>query len=163
VAVAERWAFRDRVPGDRPQASAPAATVRDTDDGAPVYDPGVMAKLPMVKDGSDPGYPQLLLEVFDRSVRQILDSIEQAITAGDLKVVLRGVHSMKSSAGQVGALAMASEAGRCEAALRRGEQGTEALRGMLQRLQGAHASFSEAVGPVEPVGPAGQFEASLAG
>jgi HPt (histidine-containing phosphotransfer) domain-containing protein len=109
-----------------------------------------MAKLPMVADGSDPKYPQHLLRLFDRTVGQTLETIEQGIGSHDLKVVQRGVHSLKSSAGQVGALAVAAEAGRIEIALRRGELDPAALQPMLQRLQAAQRRFAETVATRAP-------------
>lgn len=145
VAVAERWAFRDRIPDSAPQSLDEAAAPAASEDSAPVYDPEVMTKLPMVADGSDPNYPKHLLRLFDRTVGQTLDTIEQGINSKDLKTVQRGVHSLKSSAGQVGALALAAEAGRIETALRRGELDLAALPEVFQRLQAAQRRFAETV------------------
>ena len=99
----------------------------------------------MVADGSNPGYPQHLLRLFDRSVGQTFETIDQGIRSQDLKVVQRGVHSLKSSAGQIGALALAAEAARIESALRRGELDPPALPAALRRLQAAQRRFAETV------------------
>lgn len=145
VAVVERWALRDRGPAGSQALPDMAAVPVDSDDAAPAYDPGVMARLPMVADGSDPLYPQRLLRLFARTVDPTFATIEQGIATGDLKAVNRSVHSLKSSAGQVGALALAAEAGRIEAALRRGDATTDALPAMLQRLRTAQRRFADAV------------------
>jgi CheY-like chemotaxis protein len=122
-----------------------AAVQAEAHDAVPVYDPGVMARLPMVADGSAPHYPQHLLRLFDRTVGQTLEIIEQGMATHDLKAVQRGVHSLKSSAGQVGALALAAEAARSETALRRGELDQAALQLMWQRLQAAQRRFAATV------------------
>ena len=143
VAVAERWAFRDRVPDSTRQPLNKTAVRATVEDGVPVYDPGVMARLPMVADGSDPAYPLRLLRLFERTLGQTFGTIEQGIAAQDLKVVQRGVHSLKSSAGQVGALALAAEAARFEAALRRGELDVTEMPPRLQRLRMANQRVAD--------------------
>jgi len=71
--------------------------------------------------------------------------MQQAVAAADLATVQRGLHSLKSSAGQVGAMALAAEAARADAAMRRGELDAAALPALLQRLQAAHRRFAGAV------------------
>ena len=145
VAVVERWAVRDRWPGTTPSDGGPAATAAPAAATTPAYDPAVLRKLPMVADGSDPGYVDRLLDLFARTVDQTLATIAQAIADTDLLAVQHALHSLKSSAGQVGALALAAEAARGEAALRRGELEPAALPPLLQRLQLAHRRFADAV------------------
>jgi two-component system sensor histidine kinase BarA len=150
VAVAERWAFRHRVP-DGEALRADSVTARAAPiDGAPDYDPGVLARLPMVADGSNPQYTHRLLGLFERTVTQTLSAIERGMDAADLTAVQRSLHSLKSGAGQVGALALAAEAGRAETAMRRGELDAAALPPMLKRLRAAHRRFTEAVAVTDP-------------
>jgi CheY-like chemotaxis protein len=145
VAVVERWALRNRWPGATAAGGSTAVTAAPAADTTPAYDPTVLGKLPMVADGSDPGYVVRLLALFGRTVDQTLATIAQAIADTDLLAVQHALHSLKSGAGQVGALALAAEAARGEAALRRGELEPAALPPMLQRLQLAHRRFADAV------------------
>jgi signal transduction histidine kinase/DNA-binding NarL/FixJ family response regulator len=152
VAVVRRWTRRDAWPAVAlagqalPDASdAEGADAAAQADDTPVHDPAVLGRLPMVADGSDPQYVQRQQALFDRTTTESLAALEQAIAAADLVAVQRGFHSLKSSAGQVGALAMAAEAARSEAALRRGEPAAGTLLPMLQRLRAAHSRFAAAV------------------
>ncbi len=146
--VVERWALGDRVREISPLPLSDLATSVPSDDGTPIYDPSILSRLPMVADGSDPNYAKQLLRQFERSLERTLETIEQSFVARDLKTVQRGVHSLKSSAGQVGALALAAEAARFEAALRRGEP-NPALLLLMQRLRTAHLRFAEIVSASE--------------
>jgi len=152
LAVAGRWIRRPDPPAAAPPdaastlAGADATAAADpADDGVPVHDPAVLGRLPMVADGSDPQYAQRLLDLFDRTTGEALAAMQQAIVAADLATVQRGLHSLKSSAGQVGAMALAAEAARADAAMRRGELDTAALPALLQRLQASHRRFAGAV------------------
>jgi two-component system sensor histidine kinase BarA len=150
VAVAERWAFHDRVPDSRPHRLDETVHRESKEDIAPVYDPSVLAKLPMVADGSDPDYPQRLLGLFERTAATTLAAIEQGLRAGDLKGVQRGVHTLKSSAAQVGALALSGEAARIETGLRQGELALADLPQKLERLMVAKRELAEAVAGYKP-------------
>jgi|GEM_PF-1621038 len=152
LALAGRWIRRPDPPAAAPPdaastlAGADATAAADpADDGVPVHDPAVLGRLPMVADGSDPQYAQRLLDLFDRTTGEALAAMQQAIVAADLATVQRGLHSLKSSAGQVGAMALAAEAARADAAMRRGELDTAALPALLQRLQASHRRFAGAV------------------
>jgi signal transduction histidine kinase/CheY-like chemotaxis protein/HPt (histidine-containing phosphotransfer) domain-containing protein len=113
----ERWRRRDGEPPRLapPPPSAPAA------DAPPVFDPAVLRALPMVADGSDPGAADEMLALFVNSVEPALRAIEAAQRTQDRERLLREVHTLKSGAAAVGALAMAALAQRTEAALRTGE------------------------------------------
>jgi CheY-like chemotaxis protein/HPt (histidine-containing phosphotransfer) domain-containing protein len=111
----------------------PAAT-----DGVqpPLFDAQVLATLPMVADGSDPGFMTHVLSAFLKDSTDTLQRWAQALEEGDAKAALRGIHTLKSTSAQVGALALASLAAEGEARLRR----AQALEdGWRQRLLDAHA------------------------
>jgi len=85
------------------------------------FDPSVLEALPMVADGSEPEFAGQVLAQYLDSSAQTIDACERALAAGDVRVVLRGVHTLKSSSAQVGALALAALAGDLEGRMRVGE------------------------------------------
>jgi signal transduction histidine kinase/CheY-like chemotaxis protein/HPt (histidine-containing phosphotransfer) domain-containing protein len=87
----------------------------------PVYDPSVLAALPMVADGSEPEYAQELLAMFLRSAAQTLKNVERAMVAQDARQLQMVVHTLKSTSAQVGALALSAEAARQEVSVRSGQ------------------------------------------
>lgn len=130
------------VPADTP----PAPSAQTPADVGPLrsavdFDPAVLAALPMVADGSDPGFAQELLAQFDTRLDALLDAIERARADPGGDALRRPLHTLKSSAAQVGALALAAEAARQEAALRAGQApGPDALA----QLQARAAAFRQA-------------------
>ncbi len=127
-----------RTPQDIEGLADAAAMLDETE----VYDPGVLAALPMVADGSDPGYADELLKMFTQSARTTLDRLDADLAMRDMNAVQRRAHILKSSAAQVGALALSADAARIESTLRRGgtvEVSTGAL--LRQRL----AQFEQAL------------------
>jgi PAS domain S-box-containing protein len=112
VGTVRRWA------GDNMVAELLPAEPSSSDFAA--YDATVLAELPMVADGSQPEYADHVLRVYCDNTRKVLDAIEAALRDGEAKVLMRNIHSLKSSSGSVGALALAEEARRQEALLRAG-------------------------------------------
>ena len=104
---------------------------RDTEEPA-VFDPNVLADLPMVADGSQPRYGEVVLGMYFRSAPTLLAMVRQAAMEGDVQKALHAAHTLKSSSAAVGALALSACAASAEAALRAG-QGD--LSGMPQRLE----------------------------
>ena len=100
---------------DRPRAPAAAP------DGPCALDPAVLGALPMVADGSRPQFALELLEMFSAHLPAVLGSVAEAHRRADLAAMRRTLHSLKSSAGQVGALAIAEVAREMEERLRAGE------------------------------------------
>jgi two-component system sensor histidine kinase BarA len=100
-------------------ASAPVAFT-NTHTGVAVFEPSVLAALPMVADGSAPEYAQELLAMFLDSCEQAVSDIEQATAADDAPALLRLVHTLKSISASVGATEIAQLAGANEAQLRQG-------------------------------------------
>jgi len=123
-----------------PPTPAPATAI--VDDEHECFDPSVLASLPMVADGSDPGYADELLQAFREAARKACDEVDAALASGDAAALQRRVHTLKSNAAQVGAAALAAEAARQETALRRGAPPDPA--GAV-RLRRALAAFERAV------------------
>ncbi len=86
-----------------------------------VYDPRVLAALPMVADGSAPEYAQELLDLFISSTASSLAAIQAAALKADKKLVQRQLHTLKSASASVGALQLAVLAASGEATLRKGQ------------------------------------------
>ncbi|MBL0089677.1 MAG: response regulator [Ideonella sp.] len=136
LATVQRWTHRAAPTHDAPAVPAKRSSA------LAVYDPAVLAALPMVADGSDPGYVDELLRFFDESTVDALNRCDQALAEGDVETLRRLVHTLKSAAAQVGGLAMAAEAGRQEAALRRNEAPEPDGPARLRR---SHEAFRQAV------------------
>ena len=124
--------------------------------GAPrlaVFDPSVLAALPMVADGSEPQYAQELMAMFLESAAQMLLDVEQAVATGDHARLRLIVHSLKSSSATVGALELSRLAQTHEEHLRRGLAPVQALALLLSqavgRLAAAVARHGEGCLPTE--------------
>ena len=102
---------------DRP---LPGATGAASKTATADFDPSVVNALPMVADGSDLGFADQILELFVEGTKTALDAIAQAVSDRDLASLARSVHTLKSSAAQVGAMALSAEAERQELLLRAG-------------------------------------------
>ncbi|WP_088280783.1 ATP-binding protein [Ideonella sp. A 288] len=139
LAVVQRWAG---VPLPAMAASSEAAARASRQVDLPVYDPDVLDALPMVADGSDPGYVGELLAVFVDGARRGVEAIDACAAAGDGAGLQRQLHTLRSSAAQVGAMALAAEVGAMEAAVRAGAS-IDALAPARARL--ALAAFESAL------------------
>jgi PAS domain S-box-containing protein len=122
------------------------ASVHHVLPSAAFFDPKVLAELPMVLDGSDPGFSVQMLALFRQGSLDSLAQYAQALTelpsAATAKTALRSMHTLKSMAAQVGALAVAALAGEIEDCLRVGSSVNEAD---LVRLRQAHALTLSAI------------------
>ncbi|WP_290640206.1 response regulator [Aquabacterium sp.] len=96
-----------------------------------VFDQGVLAALPMVADGSQPHYGALVLDMYFKSLPDLLHTIRQAAIEGDTHKAQHAAHSLKSSSAAVGAFAMAACAANAEAHLRFGHQDMAHLPGQF--------------------------------
>jgi signal transduction histidine kinase/CheY-like chemotaxis protein/HPt (histidine-containing phosphotransfer) domain-containing protein len=128
-------------------ATAPVTLAPDTLPAAghaePVFEPAVLARLPMVADGSQPDYGKRVLALFLRGKESTLSAIERALAQGDERALLRQVHTLKSSSATVGALALASLAKAQEHRLRSGES---ADPGLTQHLRSAFKQLEQVLG-----------------
>lgn len=108
---------------------------------APVYDPSVLAALPMVADGTQPGFVDEMLRLFDTACLEALDELAQALARHDGAALQRRLHTFKSSCAQVGAMELSALAARFELELRAGGKADPAW---LVSLRQAHARYLKA-------------------
>jgi signal transduction histidine kinase/CheY-like chemotaxis protein/HPt (histidine-containing phosphotransfer) domain-containing protein len=102
-----------------------------------VYDPKVLAALPMVTDGSAPEYAQELLDFFISSTTSSVLAIQAAAVKVDSTLMERQLHSLKSASASVGALELAALAASGEATLRKGQMPAADLPSRLLHSFGA--------------------------
>jgi CheY-like chemotaxis protein/HPt (histidine-containing phosphotransfer) domain-containing protein len=88
----------------------------------PVFDATVLGDLPMVADGTDPEFALAVLEQFLHDSVETVESARRAAALADGEGALRGVHTLKSSSAQIGALALSAWAGELEHRLRAGHR-----------------------------------------
>jgi signal transduction histidine kinase/CheY-like chemotaxis protein len=110
---------------------------------APVYEPAVLAALFGAGKDAEPARLQKLLQMFCSSVQTSIVEMQTAIDAADWRTLQRGAHTLKASAGQVGAMALSSQAAMLELRLRAGEPGRA---GDLAQLRSSLARFMDAAG-----------------
>ncbi|MBL0150299.1 MAG: response regulator [Ideonella sp.] len=139
---ADRWtdpvrrpAEPDAIAGDGPlpQAGKPLAARAEVA-SLPLYDPAVLEALPMVVDGSDPGCVSHLLAMFEDDAARHLAAIVQACARQDTPSLARTLHTLKSTAGQLGAMALAAELVQLDGALRAGRPFGDGAVAKLQTL-----------------------------
>jgi CheY-like chemotaxis protein len=135
-------------PAPLPVMDAPAAAA------APplVYDAAVLASLPMVADGSHPGFVHKMQRMFADSNARMLADIDSALAAGDTQSMMRLLHSMKSASAQVGAMELSALARTFETQLRTG--GAPAARWPVQLRQAFErllTAWPELQQPAEPL------------
>ena len=115
--------------------------------GAVAYDPGVLAALPMVLDGSTPDCAQELLALFMPSAAAALRAIQAAAQAADSKTTQRHFHTLKSSSASVGAMALSAQCAEGEASVRQGNlPQRETLRRLFQSLEAFESAVAAASG-----------------
>ena len=85
-----------------------------------VFDRAVLAALPMVADGSQPEFAEEMRQLFQQGTSRAMHEIDSAFGAADCAMLMRQLHSLKSSSAQVGAMELSALAERVEAALRGG-------------------------------------------
>jgi signal transduction histidine kinase/DNA-binding response OmpR family regulator len=90
--------------------------------GRPIFDATVLGELPMVVDGTEPEFALAVLEQFLQDSGATVESALRAADLADREGALHAVHTLKSSSGQVGALALSAWAGELEHRLRSGHR-----------------------------------------
>lgn len=142
-----------------PAFVAPLEKIREmtgTASSVPPFDPSVVNELPMVLDGSNPGFADEMLNLFSQDLHTSLHSLEVAGKEGDLRGIMHWVHTIKGTAAQIGAAALAAEAARQEIALRSDQEPSYAdlvscLRTELERFTMAVARYRrETAGSANP-------------
>ena len=112
----------------------------------------VLASLMMVGDRSVPGYADELLALFLDDARALIETVEVSLAAGDLVALKRAVHTLKSTAGAVGAQALAAQAAAGEALLQ-ADAAPDA--GIAQALRNGLSAFEKALAGERARGAAG--------
>lgn len=107
------------------------------------YEPAVLAALVGDVEGEPPEQLRSLLQMFLDSAHAAFSGMGAAIAEADWSTLQRHAHNLKSSAGQVGAMAMSANAAALERRLRAGEPGKAAD---LEQLRGALNRFIRAAG-----------------
>jgi len=129
---APRVARTDRAP--QPQVVLPAEQ-SPKPPAWRVFDTTKLESMPMVTDGSNPGFARHVLEQFLEIGAETLALFERATQAGDERTRLRCVHTLKSSSAQIGLEALAAVAQDIEHTLRAGGQPDA---GAVRRLHDEH-------------------------
>ncbi len=118
LAAVTRWVNRPLAasrPSHAPSTDEAAAASRSP--APPAYDPSVLQALPMVADGSQPDCLHEMLEIFNTGLADLLDTLPLRIHQGEAAGARLTLHSLKSSAACVGALAISALAAEGEALL----------------------------------------------
>ena len=141
------------LPGLWQVATSPQASAAGLSNRAAAFDPSVVNALPMVADGSDVGFAKQIMELFVEGAKTALDAIAQSVCDGDVAGLTRSVHTLKSSAAQVGAMALSAEAERQELLLRAGAAAQAnwpaLLRQAFDGFELALGRHRQAVGPLQ--------------
>jgi CheY-like chemotaxis protein/HPt (histidine-containing phosphotransfer) domain-containing protein len=136
-------------PADAPAPAAPPAPADDA--SRVVYDPDVLAQLPMVMNGSQPQFVAHMQQLYLESNERALEDIAAALARGDDPTLLRLLHTMKSSSAQVGAVELAALARDCEHAMRQGHppggDWPMQLRAAFERLRAAWQPAAQGLAP----------------
>jgi signal transduction histidine kinase/CheY-like chemotaxis protein/HPt (histidine-containing phosphotransfer) domain-containing protein len=106
--------------GGRSGLGARPATGTGARYGAVVFDAAVLQALPMVADGSQPGFALQVLRQYLQASADLVTRFGAAVAAGDFVAAQRTVHMLKSGSAQVGAMALAGLAAEIETRLRSG-------------------------------------------
>jgi CheY-like chemotaxis protein len=133
--VLNRW-----LPGQIPvpvSERAAAAARPTTEDEEPALDTSVLATLGDVERGGDPAFVVELIDLFLEDVAPTREALRSAATASDLATIVRIAHTLRSSAGNLGARRLQRLCGDVEAAGRREERGaaTEAVPPLIAELE----------------------------
>jgi CheY-like chemotaxis protein/HPt (histidine-containing phosphotransfer) domain-containing protein len=121
LAAVQRWSTPSAATASGHGTPPPHATSSPAATWPAVFDPRVIATLPMVADGSQPSYAEVVLNLYLQSVPPLLAQIRQAALHGDALKAQHAAHTLKSSSAAVGALALAACAADVEASLRAGQ------------------------------------------
>ncbi len=138
----------DPSPSSRPATTPPAGNVPVAEPAPTVFDSAVLASLPNVADGTEPGFAEEIRQLFEDDTRRRLGEADAAFDAGDRATVQRLMHALRSASAQVGAMEMSTLAGTIEMALRAGgplqPQWPVQWRSAWSRLESAWGSAKRA-------------------
>ncbi len=60
-----------------------------------LFDPSVVQSLPMVANGSNPGFADRVLDLFVQSAVKLLTEVDDAANRGDAPALQRAAHTLK--------------------------------------------------------------------
>ena len=116
--------------------------------------------------GNRAAYRRLLVQFGGTS--RLLDDVQAALAGGDRKAAVRGVHSMKSVSGNLGAKELSRLAAEVEAALKKERETPEAIEGLASCYRAVIGGIREWTGreagrpgPVGPTLEAGELRSRL--
>lgn len=115
----------------RDEASAPAAACATT-----TLDAGALAGLRELDPQGRNGLLERVVKAFQESLARLSPQMRSAMAAGELKGVRHVAHTLKSSAGSIGALRLAALCSELEAAVR-----SDALEGLQARVDAVCAEI----------------------
>ena len=131
-----RWA------GPGPGQAQPAPANLAPSDAGVCFDPTMLAALPMVADGSEAEFADHVLQMFTEGAAQSVTELAAAMARADRVAVQRGLHTLKSTAAQIGANRLAELAEHEDTAMRLGRWPDASL---VLRLRQGLAAFDLAV------------------
>ena len=97
-----------------------------------------------IMGGKADRYAKLLVKFADRQVGTV-EEIRSALAAGDREAAERAAHSLKGSAGSLGANALSERAAGAEAAIKSGQEIDATLEALSQSLQAVVSAIRDAV------------------
>jgi two-component system sensor histidine kinase/response regulator len=135
-----------------PEASL-AAAVPAPDSGS-LEIPGIDTKAALRRTGGNRKRYESLLRKFAQPSAGGVEEIRAALAAGDTETAARAAHSLKGSAANLGATALAEVAAKAEAALTSGQAVEPALDSLALSFEAVVTAISSAL-PSEPVASEG--------
>ncbi len=108
-----------------------------------VLDPNVIASLRELGGEDDPGLLLELIGLFLEDAPQRLKDIETALATGELKLLERAAHTLKSSSASIGAMQLSGLCKRIEETARR--RSTEEIPALLRDCNGTLAEVESAL------------------
>ena len=137
-------------PRETPKAEA--AEVQDSQPAklpeAPTLEiSGIDTASALKRTGGNPKRYESLLRKFAQSSAGAVEEIQTALTAGDRETAARTAHSLKGSAANLGAAALATAAAEAETALRTGTGVDDALLGLAASLGTTRSAIQSALPP----------------
>jgi HPt (histidine-containing phosphotransfer) domain-containing protein len=105
-----------------------------------VLDPAAIARL---REWGGTALPKKMIEVFMQTTPERMDQVREGVEDGDLKKAEMGAHTLKSSAGNVGAVPLQKAAQLAETLAE--EEKLEALRDHLVVLEERYGAATEAL------------------
>ena len=92
-----------------------------------------------------------MIDLFLQQAPQRLEGLRQGLANGDVETVERSAHSLKSTAGNLGAMALSDLAAKAEAAA--GKRDLGAVRGLFAEIEAEYTRAQDALSVMEGATP----------